>query len=142
MRGLGECLRFAPNPILDLIGKAPTEEDIAELRTMVEEKQLLIPYRALGVGYREEESRPVGTIVFEYDTPELAEMDLSARCMLAEEGVSDHYEAPIAESYFTVLNCKAEDSAVILTVAPTKDQPNRLFRMILYRDAPFAGCSS
>ncbi len=142
MRGLGECLRFTSNPILDLIGTAPTEEAIAELRAMVEEKQLLVPYRALGVGYREEESHPVGTIVFEYDTPELAEMDLAARCMLAEEGLSTHYDAPISEGYFTVLNCTIQDSAVVLEVTPINDQPNRLFRMILYRDAPFAGCSS
>ena len=142
MCGLGECLRFTPNPILDLIGTAPTEGDIAELRAMVEEKQLLVPYRTLGVGYRKKESRPVGTIVFEYDAPELAEADLTARCILAEEGVSSHYDAPIAESYFTVLDCNVQDSAVILEVAPINDQPSRLFRMILYRDAPFAGCSS
>jgi len=142
MRGLGECLRFTPDPVLDLIGKAPSEQDTAELRAMAEEKKLLVPYRTLAVGYREEEDRPVGTIVFEYDAPELAEADLPARCLLAEEGSSSHYDAPIAESYFTVLNCAAKDSALILVVVPVNDQPNRLFRMILYRDAPFAGCSS
>jgi len=142
MRGLGECLRFTPNPILDLIETAPTGRDIAELREMVEEKQLLVPYRALAVGYREKDSRPVGTIVFEYDAPELAEADLAARCLLAEEGSSSHYDAPIAESYFTVLDCAVKESAVILEVSPINDQPNRLFRMVLYRDAPFAGCSS
>lgn len=142
IRGLGECLHFTPNPILDFIGTAPTDEDIAELRAMVQEKQLLVPYRALAVGYREEESRPVGTIVFEYDTPELAEIDLPARCVLAEGGVSTHYDAAISESYFTILNCNVRGSAAILMVSPINDQPNRLFRMIFYRDAVFAGCSS
>ena len=141
LRGLGECLRFTPNPILDFIGTVPTEERIAELKAMIEEKELLVPYRALGVGYRQEESRPVGTIVFEYDTPELAAMELPVRCLLAHEGMSTYYDAPISESYFTVLNADVQDSAVVLTTAPTNDQPSRLFRMIFYLDAAFAGCS-
>jgi len=139
--GTGECLRFTPNPILDLIGTIPTEERVAELKAMVEESQLLVPYRALGVAYRYEESHPVGTIVFEYDAPELAEMDLPARCVLAEEGMSTNFDAPIPESYFTVLDCGVQDSALLLAVAPINDQPSRLFRMIYYHDAVFAGCS-
>ncbi len=142
LRGLGECLRFTPNPILDLIGTIPTEERVAELKAMIEEKELLVPYRALGVGYRQEETRPVGTIVFEYDSPELAAMELPARCLLAEEGASAYHDGPISEDYFTVLNCDVEGSAVILTVVPINDQPIRLFRMIYYLDAVFAGCSS
>jgi len=142
LRGLGECLRFTPNPILDLIGTIPSKERVAELKAMMEERELLVPYRALGVGYRQEESRPVGTIVFEYDTPELATMDLPTRLLLAQEGMSTHYNTPIAESYFTILDFDVQDSAVILTVAPINDQPNRLFRMIFYLDAAFAGCSS
>lgn len=142
LRGLGECLRFTPNPILDLIGTIPTKERVAELKAMMEERELLVPYRALGVGYRLEESRPVGTVVFEYDSPELAAMELPVRCLLAEAGTSREYDAPISESYFTVLSCDVQDSAVILTVTPTNDQPSRLFRMIFYVDAVFAGCSS
>jgi len=139
--GTGECLRFTLNPILDLIGTIPTKERIDELRAMIEERQLLVPYRALGVGYRYEDTRPIGTIVFEYDAPELAEMDLPARCLLAEEGSSTYFDAPIHESYFTVRDCDVEDSALILAVAPINDQPWRLFRMIFYWDAVFAGCS-
>ena len=139
--GTGECLRFTPNPILDLIGTIPTKERIDELKAIFEEKQLLVPYRALGVGYRYEETHPIGTIVFEYDAPELAEMDLPARCALAEEGISTYFDAPIPESYFTVLDCRVQDSALILAVAPINDQPWRLFRMIFYHDAVFAGCS-
>lgn len=142
MLGTGECLRFTPNPILDLIGTIPTKERVAELRAMIEEKQLLVPYRALGVGYRYEEALPIGTIVFEYDAPELAAMDLPARCALAEEGMSTYFDAPISESYFTILDCGVQDSALTLIVAPINDQPWRLFRMIFYRDAVFAGCSS
>jgi len=141
LRGLGECLRFTPNPILDLIGTIPSEEQIAQLKAMMEESELLVPYRALGVGYRQEENRPVGSVIFEYDSPELAARDLPARLLLAEAGTSRKYDAPISESYFTVLDFDVQDSAVILTVAPINDQPNRLFRMIFYLDAVFAGCS-
>ena len=109
---------------------------------MIEESELLVPYRALGVGYRVEEDRPVGTIVFEYDTPELATMDLPARLLLAEEGTSRKYDASISESYFTILDFDVQDSAIILTVTPINDQPRRLFRMIFYLDAAFAACSS
>ncbi len=139
--GTGECLRFTPNPVLDLIGTVPTTERMDELKAMIEESQLLVPYRALGVGYQYEETGPVGTIVFEYDVPALAEMDLPARCVLAEEGISTYFDAPIPESYFTILDCGVQDSALILAVSPVNDQPWRLFRMIFYLDAVFAGCS-
>jgi hypothetical protein len=139
--GTGECLRFTPNPILDLIGTIPTKERIDELKAMVKEEKLLVPYRALGVAYRQEENQPIGTIVFEYDAAELAEMELPARCVLAEQGISIYFDAPIRESYFTILDCGVQDSAVILAVSPLSDQPWRLFRMIIYRDAVFAGCS-
>jgi len=104
LRGLGECLRFTPNLILDLIGTIPSEEQISQLKTMMEASELLVPYRALGVGYRQEENRPVGSVIFEYDTPELAAMDLPARLLLAEAGMSRQYDAPISESYFSVLD--------------------------------------
>ena len=142
MLGFGECLRFTPNPLRAFIAAAPKEQAIAELRAMMEDRELLVPYRALGVGYREEDDRPIGTIVFEYDAPELAESDLPARCTLAENAVSEHYDAPISESYFTVLRCTTQDSAILLKVAPVDGQPNRLFRMVFYLDAPFAGCSN
>jgi len=141
LRGLGECLRFTPNLILDFIGTIQKEGAIAELRTMIEEQELLVPYRALGVGYRQEDSRPLGTIVFEYDTQELATMELPVRDLLAREGTSTYYEAPISESYFTVLDSEVQDSAVVLTVSPINDQPIRLLRMVFYLDAVFAGCS-
>jgi len=142
LRGLGECLRFTPNPILDLIGTIPSEERLEELKAMIEERELLVPYRALGVGYRVKGTRPVGKIIFEYDSPELAAMDLPARLLLAQEGISTHYNTPISESYFTILDFDVQDSAVILTVTPINDQPSRLFRMIFYLDAAFAACSS
>jgi len=139
--GTGECLRFTPNPLLDLVGTSITSERIEELKESIEAKTLLVPYRVLGVGYRYAEGHPLGTILFEYDTPELAEQELPARCALAQDGMSTQSEAPIAETYFAVLDCQVQDAAVVLSVAPVDDQPRRLFRAVLYRDAVFAGCS-
>jgi len=139
--GLGECIRFTSNPLIDLLGTSPTSEKIAELREMVAERQLLVPYRAFGIGYWYMADHPTGAIAFEYDTPELAETELPARCTLAKEGMSAQQEAPIEESYFTVLDCSVQGSAVIISVSPLNDQPWRLLRPILYRDAVFAGCS-
>lgn len=140
--GVGQCLRFTENPLLDLIGTIPDEETIAQLKAEFEDRELLVPYRVFSVGYHYESDQPIGTIVFEYDTPELAEMDLPAREAVAKEGMSDSFDAPIAERLFTVLDTQVQDSAVIIKVSPINDQPRRLFRMVFYFDAPFAGCSS
>jgi len=97
LHGLSECLRFTTNPLLELLGTAPAK--IEKLQDMFEDKQLLVPYHAFAIGYRKEGGRPIGTIVFEYDKPELAQMDLSARYLLAKEGTSTHFDAPIAKLF-------------------------------------------
>ncbi|MFC2105176.1 hypothetical protein ACFLS0_00210 [Candidatus Bipolaricaulota bacterium] len=139
--GAGECLGFTPNPILDLLEGVPMETVIAEFKAKLEKQEVMLPFRALAVAYEYKDRLPIGTIVFEYDTPELAAMDLPLRRALAEEGTSTYYDAPIDDSYFVVLEAEVRESAAILTVAPINDQPWRLFRMIYYRDAVFAGCS-
>ncbi|MFC2100182.1 hypothetical protein ACFLSF_05070 [Candidatus Bipolaricaulota bacterium] len=141
LRGLGECLRFTPNPILDLIGTLPTSDRISELKASMEDRKLLVPYRAFGVGYEDIDGSRIGTIVFEYDTPELAILDMPARLLLAEEGASTYYDAPISETCFTVQACETGDRAILMTVAPVANEPIRLFRMIFNGDAIFAGCS-
>ena len=139
--GAGECLGFTPNPILDLLEGVPAETVIAEFKAKLEKQEVMLPFRALGVAYEYKDRLPIGTIVFEYDTSEFASMDLPLRRALAEEGTSTYFDAPIEESYFVVLDAEVRESAAVLTVAPTNDQPWRLFRMIYYRDAVFAGCS-
>lgn len=140
--GLGECLRFTANPVLDALGTVPTQEAIEAMRDAARNAELLVPYRVFAVGYREIDGAPVGSIVFEYDSAELAAVDLEPRRLLAEEGMSSSFEAPIAESYFTVLSAGVEERAIVFTVAPVNGQPSRLLRMVLYRDAPYAGCSA
>jgi len=142
LRGLGECLRFTPNPILDLIGTLPTSDHISELKASMEDRELLVPYRAFGVGYEDVDGSRIGTIVFEYDTPELAILDMPARLLLAEEGASVYHDAPISEIFFAVQACETRDSAILMTGTPVANEPIRLFRMIFNGDAIFAGCSS
>ncbi len=142
LRGLGECLRFTPDPILDLMETLPSSERVSDLMARLQDRELLVPYRAFGVGYEDIDGDRIGTVVFEYDTPELAALDKPARLLLAEEGRSTYYDAPISESCFTVQACEVRDSAILMTVAPVANQPIRLFRMIFHLDAVFAGCSA
>jgi len=141
LRGLGECLRFTPHPILDLIETLPSSQRVSDLKARLQDRDLLVPYRAFAIGYEDVDGERIGTIVFEYDTPELAVLDRPARLLLAEEGTSAYYEAPISETCFTVQACEVRDSAIVMTVTPVANQPIRLFRMIFYLDAVFAGCS-
>ena len=140
--GLGECIRFTPNPLLDLIGAMPTSERINDLMISLQQRELLVPYRVFAVGYEDVNGERAGTIVFEYDSSELALLDMPARLLLAEEGTSTRYDAPIAEACFTVQSCQVLDRAIVLSVYPVANQPIRLFRMVLYFDAVFASCST
>jgi hypothetical protein len=139
---LGEstCLRFSPNPLLDLIGTSLGNSALDDLRAWLDSGEPLHRYTALGVGYRAEEDRPAGTIAFAYTSAEDAEHDLEPRRLLAGSGGSSHWEAPIAESYFVIENARVDESAVVFSVWPVRGQPHRLFRMVLYADAPFAAC--
>lgn len=138
--GPGECLGFTPNPILDLLEGMSIETVIENFKARLDNQEIMLPYRALGVGYDYRNGIPTGTIVFEYDTPEFAEIELPVRRVLAETGSSTRYDAPIADSYFSVLDAEVQESGAILTVYPAHDQPRLLFQMIYYRDAIFAGC--
>lgn len=139
---LGEstCLRFSPNPLLDLIGTSVGNSALDNLRAWLDSGEPLHRYAALGVGYRVEDDRLVGTIAFAYASAEDAEHDLEPRHLLAESGGSSHWEAPIAQSYFVIENARVDESAIVFSVWPVNDQPRRLFQMVLYADAPFAAC--
>ena len=142
LRGLGECIRFTSNSFLDLIGTLPTSEGIEDLKASLQQRELLVPYRVFATGYADLDGERAGAIVFEYDNSELALLDMPARLLLAEEGMSAYYKAPIAEACFTVQSCEVLDSAIVMSVAPVANQPIRLFRMMFYLDAIFAGCST
>jgi len=139
--GIGTCLGYTSNPVQDLLGTAPDDAAIEALRNRLEDGSALLPYQALAVGYRTVEDEPLGTIAFGYVSAEAAAADLEPRRMIAEHGMSSTYDLPTSETFFTVLDAYAEDRVLILSVDPAHGQPRRLFQMLLYRDAPFAGCS-
>ena len=138
--GSSTCLRFAPNPLLDLIGTFLGESALDSLRAWLDSGEPLYGYAGLGAGYRHEDGKPVGTIAFVYRNEGDAEHDFEPRVLLAESGGSAHYEAPISESFFTLEGARLDGSTILLTVRPVDDQPRRLFQMLIYGDAPFAAC--
>ena len=138
--GESSCLRFTPNPLLDVIGTTTDESAIDVLRAWVDSGEPLYLYSALGVGYRYEEERPVGTITFTYTSAEAAEHDFEPRRLLAESGGSAHYERPISQAYFVMESALVDGSEITFVVRPVNDQPIRLFQMVIYSDAPWAAC--
>lgn len=138
--GASTCLRFSPNPLLSLIGSSVDRFALDRLRAWLSSGEPLFGYEALGVGYRHEEGRPVGTITFVYADAGDALHDLEPRRLLAETGGSAHQERPISEAYFTLEDARLDGNAILFTVRPVSDQPRRLFRMLLYADAAFGAC--
>ncbi len=137
--GPSTCLGFTPNPLLDLLGR-PAETDIDELKAWFASGDPLLPYSALAVGYRIESEATTGVIALVFPCAESANHDFDARVQLAQSAASSVYEAPIAEAYFTVDDARLEERTIVLDVDPANNQPSRLFRMLLYRDAAFAAC--
>ncbi len=140
MIGRSTCLRFSPNPVLDLIGSSVDESPLDDLRAWLDSGEPLYGYSALGVGYHHVEGRPVGTVVFVYPSADDAAHDLEPRRLLAESGASSHYERPIAEAFFVLEDARVDEAVILFAVRPVNDQPRRLFQMIIYADAPFAAC--
>jgi len=138
--GSSTCLRFTPNPLLDLIGTSLGEAALDSLRAWLDSGEPLYGYAGLAVGYRHERGEPIGTIAFVYPNAADAAHDFEARVLLAESGGSAHYEAPVSESYFTLEGASIDGRMILLTVRPVNGQPRRLFQMLIYADAPFAGC--
>ena len=138
--GGSTCLRFSPNPLLDLIGTPVGESALEDLRAWLDSGDPLFAYEALGVAYRHDEQRPVGAIAFVYADAVDAEHDLEPRRLLAEFGTCARWEAPIAETCFVLEDAWVEETAILFTVRPVNDQPRRLLQMVLYADAPFAAC--
>jgi len=138
--GRSTCLRFSPNPLLDLLGSTVGRSALDSLRAWLNSGEPLFAYEALAVGYRHEEELPIGTIAFVYADAEDASHDLEPRRLLAETGGSAHYERSITETFFTLEDAALDETAILFTVRPVNDQPRRLFQMLIYADAAFAAC--
>jgi hypothetical protein len=87
---------FQPDPRPG--GTLPASERTDDLKTSLQQRELLIPYQVFATGYAGVEGECMGTTIFKYDTPEPALLDMPARLLLAEEGMSAYYEAPITEA--------------------------------------------
>jgi hypothetical protein len=140
MIGSSTCLHFSPNPLLELIGSPIDDSAFDALRAWLDSGDPLHAYEGLGVSYRHEDGRPVGTIAFTYSSTDDAKHDLDPRRLLAAGSASQLAEAPISEVLFTVEEASVEDAMIVMSVRPANDQPRRLFRMIWTADAPFAAC--
>ena len=127
------CLRFLQTQISDasLDGRTYDTSNLGDL----------LPYQAFAVGYHEIDDRAIGRILFEYETPENADLDLLRRCDLARSSLSRMSDRPVSETYFTVLDCQTSDGATVLTVAPVDNRPSLLLRMVYTLDAAFAACA-
>ena len=127
------CLRFLQQQI------SSADYDGREYDTALLEG--LIPYQVFAVGYHEVDDHAVGRILLEYQDPEAARFELAARCGLAQSSWSTMSDRPISETYFTLLDCQANDGALVLTVAPIDNRPSLLLRMVYTLDAAFGACS-
>jgi hypothetical protein len=116
------------------------EEQLAQMRELMEEVPPVHFYSGLGLGYRYEKERPLGLVVMHYPRTEEAEGDLETRRRLAEEGSSLAFEGTLREAVFTLEGAAVEGSDLVLRVRPVDDMPRRLFEMVFQRDMVFAGC--
>jgi hypothetical protein len=137
--GVSTCLSFSANPLLEMLGQQPSEEQLDELREELSGSELHL-YTALGVGYRYEDDEPVGLVVMHYTSAGEAQADLEPRRQLAEEGISQTTGQPYSETVFTLEQASVEGSDLVLRLRPDNDQPSRLFQMVEYRDIAFAAC--
>ena len=134
LRDPGLCLRFLQQQIsdADYDGK---EYDATDLEG-------LIPYQVFAAGYHEIDGHAVGRILFEYEVPKNADLDLFERCDLARSSLTRVNDRPVSETYFTVLDCQANEGAVVLTVDPVDNRPSLLLAMVYRLDARFAACAA
>ena len=126
--------------IFDVLGPRVTPEQLAQLRQTVADAGQVHVYGALGVGYHDEQSRPVGLLVFHYAASGDAQVDLAARRTLASTASSLLTNKPYSDEVFSVEAATASGSDLVLRVRPVQDQPQRLFIMWYSRDLLFAAC--
>jgi len=138
--GASTCLRFNPNPLLEAASGGLDEEEIAALRAWIASGDPLHAYVGLAVGYRYEGSAPSGLFSFLYVSEDDAQADLAPRRLLATTGSSTVSEKPVSETYFVLEDAWVDETLLCLVGYPVNSQPSRLFRSILYADAPFAAC--
>lgn len=137
--GVAACMSSG-DPLQAWIGQEIGEEQLAQMKALVEERPPVHLYTALGLGYRYEDDKPVGLVVMHYPSADDAQADLEPRRRLAEEGISLAFKRPIREAVFTLEEASVEESDLLLRVRPVDDMPRRLLEIVFRRDMLFAGC--
>lgn len=134
-------LGFAALLPLLLGDSQPSADEVAALQQQFFGNAPLHPYLMLGIGYRYEDSHPLGTVAMHYPSQEQAQADLEARQELAANGQSISTQAPMRELLFSDVAAVVSGSDIILQGRLSNDRPQRLFDMFYRRDMPFAACS-
>jgi hypothetical protein len=116
-----------------LLERGVSREVIDEMSEGLE-SSALHPYLAFALGYRYENSQPLGVMVMTYSDAALAQADLELRRMAATEGLSLQTNLPYREAVFELQEAQVEDTSVLLELRPINNQPRRLFDMVYARD--------
>ena len=98
-------------------------------------------YLAVGLAYRYDGDKLLGTIAIGYASEEDASADLDLRTDVATNGKSYRVKKPYSEVAFTVEGSRVSDSAIVIDVTPVGGRPSKLFQMVLGRDMAFAACA-
>jgi hypothetical protein len=125
------CRQFAGG------GPNLTPEIAAELKRQVGD--LGRPYDMLLLGFVPAGGRFDGRIVLDYADADDAKAGLEKRRKAFENVPSPTTRLPLTK-LFRLTSAKAEDDAVVFTVAPADGRPLTLFAPLTRRDLLFAGC--
>jgi len=129
--GLATCHSF-------LSPRAYSPQAIAALTAALHLGQLH-PYAALGVGYREAGTRPVGVVLMHYPDAATARSDLPTRRAIAAAGRSLF---ALARRPYRLESAAVHGGDLMLELRPAGDHPQILFSMVVQDDMLFAACPS
>jgi len=113
-------LAFDLNALCNPFLRMPANEELEDtVQSLLDRAGTLHPYTLMAVGNRGSLT-PTGRIVFGYGDQGEAAADLAGRRLLAEEGVGllTAIGHPLREAYFTLVDARVSDGALILSVGP------------------------
>lgn len=98
-------------------------------------------YLGVGLAYRYDGDKLLGTIGIGYASEEDAAADLDLRTDVATNGKSYRVKKLYSEVVFAVERSRVSGSAIVIDVTPVGGKPSKLFQMVLGRDMAFAACA-
>lgn len=140
----GFCARTGAARILEDLRRIPESdrERVEELmeRYGLDQDPRIHQYEVLGMGYRQEDGKPLGLIVLQYAQADDAQADLEIRRQGIEEGHSIAFSGPYSERAFTLKDASVQGTSLVFQVNPVNEMPKRLFQMYFNLDLLFASC--